>query len=619
MPFHSFLTCWSVRTWGVWLLTTCAMLLTCMSLAHAQGFVVKEFHADIQLHEAGYFDVVETYEIEFTQPKHGIYRDMQLVYDFENEHGDVEKRRIKVSKIDVPKHKFHVNSKIEQRTSGQLHIRIGNPKKTVIGSQTYEIRYRVGNAMIITQEDTQLYWNVKPSMWEAPFESVSFDVHLPKSVELRDDQAFVYAGYQGDNRPSSSFQTHVSGQTYSGKSELGWRSVRGESVTVLVKMPRGKINEAISTGPPKWAPMLPIPIAILSLFGFAGVWFRFGKNEKIPVVTSYHPPQDIDPAMAGYMLRDGYKPTDLIALIPKWGAEGVLRLEEIPKKGFFSKADLKIIRLYDLPSDVPPYERIMFDGLFSSSGWNAASSIAGALKKAAVAARDAYQQGQPIDASNIDDTLDDAPPEVLVSSLKDNFYSTMQKAESALKGSAKRYYSSRTRTVMYMVMGIGVLLGALFGFLFYYFIGIVPALAVVAVAAVITVLAFFVKKRNSEGMALHAELQGFQQFIKLADRDRIAMLVREDPNYFEKTMSYALAFGLLKKWAAQFDALHVPPPSWYTAASMQGMSMNHFANSFSSQMTSAQSAMVSTPSSSSSSSGGGRSGGGFGGGGGGSW
>lgn len=129
----------------------------------------------------------------------------------------------------------------------------------------------------------------------------------------------------------------------------------------------------------------------------------------------------------------------------------------------------------------------------------------------------------------------------------------------------------------------------------------------------------YMKKKNKKGSAILSELKGFRQFIKLAETNRIKTLIETDPDYFEKTMSYALAFGLLRQWSSKFSALDIPPPQWYSSPNTLGvMSMSNFTNSFSSTMASTQSAMISTPSSSGSG-GGGSSGGGFGGGGGGSW
>src|SRR3546814_179487 len=40
--------------------------------------VARRYHADITIHPEGYFDVREEYEIQFNQPRHGIYRNIPL-------------------------------------------------------------------------------------------------------------------------------------------------------------------------------------------------------------------------------------------------------------------------------------------------------------------------------------------------------------------------------------------------------------------------------------------------------------------------------------------------------------------------------------------------------------
>ena len=72
----------------------------------SQGFDVNHTQVDIYINADGYFDVVEQYDLNFTEQKHGIFRDIQLKYDFLNPEGKQEKRRIKITDIDVPNHKF---------------------------------------------------------------------------------------------------------------------------------------------------------------------------------------------------------------------------------------------------------------------------------------------------------------------------------------------------------------------------------------------------------------------------------------------------------------------------------------------------------------------------------
>ena len=116
-----------------------------------------------------------------------------------------------------------------------------------------------------------------------------------------------------------------------------------------------------------------------------------------------------------------------------------------------------------------------------------------------------------------------------------------------------------------------------------------------------------------------SELKGFKRFIKTAEENKLKMLLKESPSYFESTMGYALSFGAFAVWAKKFEGLNTKPPDWYSSShGGHYHSMNSFSRSFTSSMTSASSTMVSSPSSSGSG-GGGSSGGGFGGGGGGSW
>src|SRR5690606_35590240 len=80
--------------------------------------------------------------------------------------------------------------------------------------------------------------------------------------------------------------------------------------------------------------------------------------------------------------------------------------------------------------------------------------------------------------------------------------------------------------------------------------------------------------------------------------NRIKSLIESEPDYFEKTMRYALTFGLLKQWAKKFEALDIQPPEWYSSPHITGpITMNSFANSLSNNLNNVRSNMVSSPSS----------------------
>ena len=556
------------------------LLLLTVNMGWAQDFTVKNYTVDIKVHQEGYFDVVENYDLNFEIPKHGIYRTIQTKYDIVDSLGNASTRKIRISKINVPDYKFEAPFDFVQKLQDNLEIKIGDKDITLVGPQHYEIKYRVHNALLFEGSQIRFYWNIKPEDWQADFHQVSFTITLPENLYPGKENSFVYIGDRGTSTTTSDMQLYYSGNEFSGTSRADFVSRPGQSVTVLINLPLGSVTEEKPFWP-FWNNYGWVFLIAIMLFAFFRVWWKFGKDQRIIAATSYFPPVGLDPAMVGFLINDREDNSDLIALIPYWGSKGLIRLEEIPKKGLFGSKDTKIIRLRSLPLDSPSYELEIFKGLFG-------------------------------DNNNIVGT------EVLVSSLKDTFYTKMIRARSQLKESAKPYYeaeSKKMQGIMYVVLillAIGLTMVGLF------FWGLLAALAIVGFCVVLIFVNRYMVKKNAKGNELLSELMGFKRFIKVAEENRLKLLLKDDPHYFENTLGYALAFGLFDQWAKKFRDLNIPPPNWYTSPSSSSLSMNQFSKSFSKSMASTKSNMVSSPSSSGSS-GGGSSGGGFGGGGGGSW
>lgn len=569
-------------------------------LGFSQGFSVDKIDVEIYINEKGYFDVVEKYDVEFQEYKHGIFRDIQTKYDLLTAEGEPEKRKIKISKIKVPNHKFSVPPSFLQQFEDELQIKIGDKDKTVIGPQHYEVRYRVHDAFLFEELKTHFYWNVKTGNWLAPFYAVNFKIYPPQGVELSLEDFFVYSGRAGITLESEEFDIEYKNGAFIGNSKEGFQSKHHENVTVLLKLPAGSIKEA----KPYWLfwdkyGWLFIIVGLISAFYW--IWRKYAKGHKVIANISYFPPDNISPSMAGFLIDDKADTQDLIALIPHWGAQGFIQLEHIPKKGIFSKEDTKVIKLQDLPEDAPGYEKIIFNGLFSNSG-KAERSILGSI-------------------FGIKKETPSSEVSVLISSLKDTFYTTMSSAKNQLKAEGQVYYEAKTRKVKRVTFAGIILIGLLFIVLVLFTWGIIGAAAVGLTSFFLLILTPILRKKTRKGNELLSDLKGFKQFIKIAEENKLKMLLKEDPNYFEITMAYALAFGSFKKWSKKFEGLDVEPPSWYSSP-VGVMSMNHFSNTFSRSISEAQKTMVSSPSSRSSNSGrsgGGSSGGGFGGGGGGSW
>ncbi|MBT8271990.1 MAG: DUF2207 domain-containing protein, partial [Bacteroidia bacterium] len=331
-----------------------------------QNFIVRDFSADFYLREDGYFDVVEVYDVEFLRERRGILRVIQTNYDFIDEQGARTKRRIKISNIEVPDYKFDTGSYLGRKYNDKITIKIGDENLYIIGDKRYEIRYRVDNAFLYNEDTIQFYWNVKTDGWPTDFENIRFRVFSPEGVLLNSDNTFVYSGSRGTSTPTEDFNLSYTSNVLEAESVDGYISKPNHSLTVLVNLPPGSIAKASPTvpffGEYGWTLLITVILG-----SFYALWQRYGKDDDLPATTSYYPPKKMDPAMAGYLINDRSDQNDLVSLIPHWGSQGLIRMEEIESKGWFSSKDNKIIKLNELPETATEYEKKIFDELFSGT------------------------------------------------------------------------------------------------------------------------------------------------------------------------------------------------------------------------------------------------------------
>ena len=538
----------------------------------AQGFTVKNLHVEINISKDGYFDVEEKYNVDFSEDKHGLWREIPYIYVVKNTDGSEKTTSVDISNIDVPGWPFHKSFE-----NGNVSIKVGDADKYVIGDQQYTIKYRVKYAFLYNDTTTQFYWNFLGRKWMADFENVSFSIHLPEYLPLANKDYFVYTGLPGQNDDSASISYNHGTVSGTSKEVLG----NGKDLTVLINLPAGFVAKPSKLAMliAGWGWML-FPLLLILVYYL--LWRKIGRDNKIIKVVEFQPPPGIDPAMAGFLINDSSDASDLTALIPHWGAYGYITIEQVAKKGLFSHSDTILHKIKPLPASAPNYESTLFEGLFASGD------------------------------------------DVSMNSLKNIFYKTMEDAKAKLKKSAMAgdYYTKSSNNSGCLVsLGIIVI-----GGIGYYFLNLAygqpPAIVWAIVCIILILCSRIFMKRTGKGDEAMQHIIGFKMFIEKAEKDRLEVLLKEDPTYFEKTIGYALAFGMLTAWGRKFDGLDVPAPTWYIGYSGYMFSPYSFSQNFNDSISSAQTNMVSAPSSSgggSGFSGGGSSGGGFGGGGGGSW
>jgi uncharacterized membrane protein len=550
-------------------------------------FTIKQYDVTIKVNKDASLDIAEKIDVHFTESRHGIIRKIPYKYQIQPLPPNSEKAerqlesggytRTMVEDIKVPGWNYDVSNDGDYKS-----IKIGSADKYVEGDQQYIITYRILNAINFFKDYSELYFNVIGNQWETTISSVNFTIELYQPLPETPNY-FVATGPFG-SKENKTVTKWEGNNIFSGSTTEQLNA--NEGLTVGVSFPKDYLIK------PDYR-FRGIYWLLLPLIVFAGMfysWKKWGKDDEVTVQTEFYPPENISPSVSGYVIDDKLDRRDLTALVPYWGAGGYLRINEMQESSLFGilkHKEYEFIKLKDLPDNALTFEKTLFSGIFASG-----------------------------------DT-------VKLSDLKDVLYISMNKAKSQLEDEINKddFYVKYSRGLkgLFIVLGI-------FGFVF----GIIKitsdwqeklwmGIALMASGIIIFVFGLLMTKKTKKGTELYQKLLGFKEFIKSVEKDRLQEFLKQDPNYFDKVLPYAIVFDMADKWKDKLKGLDIPPPTWYSGV-YAGNNFNTlmFMNSLDRSMNAMTNSFYSSPHSSGSSGGsfsggGGFSGGGFGGGGGSSW
>lgn len=588
-----------------------ATLAALVPLASAdEGWVIDSFDAWIEIQPDSSLQIVETIAVNFgAQQKHGIFRDIPVVYDYDETHNRIYDLDVS-SVTDEQGRPWPYET---GREDALLRIKIGDPDRTVSGPQTYRIAYTVRGALNAFADHDELYWNAN-GVWPVRTVRTTVGVELPSGAPT---QIACYQGRSGSREACLSAPT-PNGATFATTRSLG----ESEQLTVVVGLPKGIVREPVPTLERKprtfeeffaESPLAPVGAAVASVvvFGALGLgWWRYGRDRRYasvyyltdnpaeetrpllasdPIVVEYEPPERLRPAQLGLVLDERADALDVTATIVDLAVRGYLRIAEVERDGLlgeiaslFGSRDWELTRTERDDSDLLTYERTVLDGLFAT--------------------------GSP----------------VRLSYLKTRFYTHLSKAQSRLyeDAMARGWFvrSPDKARAYWMLAGFGVMLaggGALV------LLGLALGAGLIAVPIIVggvalTILANWMPKRTAMGRETLRRTLGFRQYVATAETDRQAFNERQD--LFSEYLPYAIVFKCVDKWARAFEGLDRAPDVGYWYVGHSYLHMADFSRDLSGFSSAVSSTIASTPGGSGGSGfSGGSAGGGGGGGGGGSW
>lgn len=548
-------------------------------------------------------DETITYDFGSSVGKHGIYRTIPVRFPYEPD-PDFE-RIYAIGSIEVEGSEGTPDDLEVSDENGRKSLRIGDPDRTVEGRHTYHIRYVVRGALNGFDDHDELYWNAVGHEWSVPIERATARVTAPGGI----NQIACFAGPVGSNLPCATSSTESPAAATFGHGVQG----PGQGLTVVVGMAKGMVPEPTAILDEKFSlakafAVTPATtsgagaVGLVSMLLIGRLLWRTGRDrtavgadvvhrplgEDAAGPVEFRPPEGTRPAQIGVLVDERADPLDVTATIVDLAVHGHLIIEEIPKEGWFGKADWKLVATGAPDDDLHPYERRLLGGLF------------------------------------------DGRTEVTLSALKNTFASDLGAVQTMLYADCVRqgWFARRPDRVrgIYLALGlVATLLSVgLLVLLVVFTHAAVVALPLLAASLVLVVGHRWTPARTPKGSRTLSHALGFREFVTSAEAGR--MQFAEEENIFARYLPYAIIFGATEKWAKAFAGLDgAPPPDglgWYRPyGAWTAFDAVHFSDSMNSFTIQTAGTIVSTPSSSGSSGfgGGGFSGGGGGGGGGGSW
>ena len=562
------------------------------------GYIINNFNSKITLNQNTSLNIKEKIEVEFLEPRHGIFRIIPFVYP---QNGKVFTAKIKI--LSITDEDNQPSTFTMERYNQSLKIKIGDVDKTIIGLKTYVLTYQINRVLLSDQDQPEIYWNVTGSEWDTQILRASAIV---VSDWAKIEKVDCFAGQANSQEKLCQTDSKDNQAQFTASQSLGF----GQDLTLVVGLSTD--NQLVWPGfwqhwgwwlTDNWGWL----IAILPLLMMFLSWWFWGRDQRyladniyyqpdnqeskkvspfarlyLPLV--YHPIDNLTPAQVGTIFDEKVDLKDIIAEIVELARLGYLKIEKIKtKKLFFKSNDYRLIDTGKDKKILNDYQIFLHHKLFGD-------------KK-----------------------------EIKISQLKTKFAPHLDKIKKLIYQSlvTKKVFPQNPLSVRLLWVSLLVFLSISFLVILIiyvtWFSNPAPLFLFFASLPLAFWLALKMSRKTAWGYALYQQARGLRFYLSKGKwRHEIA----EKNLFFDEILPLSIALGVVDQLIKEMADLGVQVPNYlqgFAAASLS-RDLNNFKTTTASSLSFVSAASGrSSWSGGSGFSGGGSSGGGFGGGGGGSW
>jgi len=562
-----------------------------------QSYIVDQFHSDITIQQDMSVLVKETIRVKFLQKRHGIYRIIPIVYTSNTKTVITDFNLISIQDENGKKIPF-TYSRLKQ----SIKLRIGDPDKTIIGSQTYIIEYKLNRVISQLDDGFEFYWNVVGPEWSSTILKATATITSDYAPIIKTD---CFSGNLGTTAKFCQITA-----TDDVAKAVSFKPISfGQDLTVVLGldknnsfiMPRFS-NKLVWAFNDYWGYLaVGVPFLLMSL-----AWWKYGRDDRylsdviyyqdksgkkkkvspfsrpyLPL--SYGPIDGFTPAQIGTIIDERADFADIVSEIVELARLGFIKIEKQNKKGLFKSSKYLFIKIKNKNTkSLKKYQKLLLDSLF------------------------------------------DKKDQVYLHNLKGCFSSKIFQIRQAIYQSLVKegVFPRNPQTVRIVWMGISIMLTIISLSLIFAYYEMTANGGPFALIFVFTPLSLLLATRMSRktawGYSLFRQAKGLKWYLS---KGKWRQEINEKHLFLSQMLPIAISLGVVNQFVADMAALGVEPPSYFVGTNMAyfASDLNHFQSIAVRSFAASASGRSSWSGRSGFSSSGGFSGGGFGGGGGGSW
>ncbi len=643
----------------VYLLIFLFFVLPLFAFAETRDYSYDSFKQNIQINEDSTFDVSEAIKLNFIGAYNQGWREviknkfdaLTDVSVFDAETGKpLERSSKRLNKTDPASWGKFAFWKEKNKYIVEWYYNFADT------SHEWVINYKIHGGIGFYKNADELYWNSFTS-FERPIRIASVSISLPKKVDLSKLDINFYTPKDltsGDFSNSSSFISDSGIFDYYAENIPA-----NQPFTIYASWPKGIVSQRayfLDFLKIYWGFVIGFFLILISII-LAVINYRKSEHRgRGVIIPEYEPPQNIPPAMAQMVIKEGLSYKSWPATIVDLAIRGYVEIKEDDRGaktigifrslyGVFNIGAAVIVGVILALSIVSFDKKMSF--LWPIVGFLSLLILLNAMRPSVKAKRISGRMDYIVIKKKEfqeDADLHDYEKEFLSAIFQDlEYFSTremknalnivnVQKIRSVIVGLNEKITKETDKdTSVYekplsvkkwqtitVVIAL-VIIPMIFGFSSRNQMLIIFAAALTAISIWLS-LVVFNPYPTREGAIIREKWLGFKLYLKTAEKYRLQNL---KPEYFEKYLPYAMIFGVEKEWAHAFESLNIPSPGWYSgnayavgvsgSSGISGFSPSGFSQSLSSSFAS----VFSSASGSGGAGGGGSAGGGGGGGGGG--